>query len=150
MRSHDLDSFSRELVEIMPLMFREFAKREDNQLTRGKISFPQMVALDYVSRHSLVKMTDLAKVLSVKTSSATVLVDRLIRQKMLSRERDEKDRRVVWVGCTPKGRKIVRYIMEQKRRSIKQIFGPLTELERQQYLSVIQKVRDTLLREQGR
>ena len=136
----NLDQFSRKLVQIMPLMFREFAKREDNELTRGKISFPQMVALDYVAHHSKVTMTDLSKVLSIQLSSTTVLVDRLIHQKMLKRERDNTDRRLVWVIATPKGKKVVSQILEQKRRSIKDIFRALTDKERSQYLSMISKV----------
>ncbi len=136
----DLDHFSRQLVQIMPLMFREFAKRENNKLTRGQISFPQMVALDYASHHSQVKMTDLSKVLSIQLSSTTVLVDRLIREKMLSRKRDEKDRRVVWVSATPKGKKVIAQIMGQKRRSLREIFSVLTVGEREQYLAMITKV----------
>ena len=83
--SADLDRFSRKLIEVLPLMFREISRRENNVLTRGKITFPQMVALDYVTRKSKVKMTELARVLSIKMSSATVLVDRLIREKFLER-----------------------------------------------------------------
>lgn len=141
MRPHsDLDHFSRRLVQIMPLMFREFAKRENNELTRGQISFPQMVALDYASHHSQVKMTDLSKILSIRLSSTTVLVDRLIRERMLFRQRDEKDRRVVWVSATRKGKKVIVQIMGQKRRSLREIFGVLTTSERKQYLAMITKV----------
>ena len=138
------DTFSRQIVETMPVMFREFVKREDNVLTRGKISFPQMVALDYVSKKSHVKMTELAGMLHIKTSSATVLVDRLIRQGMLGRSRDEKDRRLVWVRVTPKGKKVLSQIMEQKRKSIRRIFSVLTEEERSRYLSMLLKVRSYL------
>lgn len=145
--SSKMNAFSRELVEILPLMFREFSKREDNVLTRGKITFPQMVAIDYVSRNSKVKMTELAKVLSIKMSSATVLVDRLIREKLLSRARDEGDRRLVWVSATPKGRKLIAEVLEQKRNSIKQLFGVLTEEERRQYLGVVRKVKDHILKD---
>ena len=145
--SQKMDAFSRELVEILPLMFREFSKREDNVLTRGKITFPQMVAIDYVSRKSKVKMTELAKVLSIKMSSATVLVDRLIREKLLSRSREEEDRRLVWVTATAKGRKLISEVLEQKRNSIKQIFGVLTEEERGQYLGVLRKVKDHILKD---
>ena len=144
MNHPNLDQFSRQLVEILPLMFREFAKREDNVLTRGKISFPQMVALDFVSRNPRVKMTDLAKVLHIQMSSTTVLVDRLIRQKMLARKRDESDRRLVWVTVTARGKRVVSQIMDQKRQSIKKIFGPLTEKEREQYLVVLLKVKSNL------
>jgi DNA-binding MarR family transcriptional regulator len=144
---NELESFSRRVVEIFPLIFREISKRETNPLVRGKISFPQMVALDYVSRKPLVKMTELANVLSVKTSTATVLVDRLVRAKMLERRRDENDRRVVWVRATPKGRRLVSRIMDEKRQSMKRIFSGVTPGERAQYLKVMMKVKNYLLRD---
>ncbi len=142
MVASNLNEFSRELSEIMPLMVREFARREDNDLMRGKISCPQMVTLEYVCRRPCATMTEVANLLGTKTSSASVLVDRLIRQRMLSKSRDKADRRVVWVSVTPKGRKVVGQIMDQKRRSIREIFAPLTDGERQQYLSVLKKLKN--------
>lgn len=139
-----LKEFSRQVVEVLPLMFREFAKREANELTRGRISFPQMVALDYASTHTRVTMTELAKVLSVKMSSATVLVDRLIRAGLLARSRDREDRRVVWVNGTSKGKKVISKIMHEKRRSIENIFRPLSVHEREQYLVILRKVKESL------
>jgi len=141
-----LERFSRQVVGIMPLLLREFVKREDNDLSRGKISFPQMVALDYVDQKGPIKMTELAKVLSIQMSSATVLADRLIRAKLLCRKRDEKDRRLVWASVTPKGRKVISQIMAQKRRSVKEIFKSLTDEERSQYLGVLVKVQSHLLK----
>ena len=84
---------------------------------------------------------EIANVLSIKTSSASVLVDRLIRQRMLKRRHDDKDRRVVWVTATPQGRKVVAQILRQKRRSIQEIFAPLSDRERQDYLSALLKVK---------
>ncbi len=145
----ELEKFSEQVVEIMPIIVREFAKREDNHLTRGKISCPQMVVLDYLSHHTRVPMAEVAKILSVKTSSASVLVDRLIREKMLKRERDDRDRRIVWISVTPKGRKVVGQILEQKRDTFKEIFRPLTAAERGQYLAVLNKVKDNIVRGSG-
>lgn len=142
-----LDQFSRQVVQIMPLFVREFAKRENHVLSRGIISLPQMVALDYVSRKALVTMTDIAKTLSTKTSSASVLVDRLIRQKMLHRKRDEQDRRVIWISITQKGSRVVSQIKHQKCQSIKAIFGHLTAKEREAYLAILLKVKSRLERE---
>jgi DNA-binding MarR family transcriptional regulator len=139
--SQELEKFSQQVIEIMPFIVREFAKREDNDLTRGKISCSQMVALDYLLHHNRVPMAEMAKVLSIKTSSASILIDRLIREKMLKRERDNKDRRVVWVSITPKGKKVVKQILSQKKLALRDIFRPLTPAERQQYLSVLTKVK---------
>ncbi len=146
MSKKELENFSRQVVEIMPLMVREFAKREDNHLTQGMISCPQMVTLHFVTDHGRVMMSEISKVLSIKTSSASVLVDRLVRAKLLSREQDRRDRRIVWIRSTDKGRKVVSQIMRQKRESIQHVFGPLSPKERRQYLSVLQKVKANLLK----
>ncbi len=137
----NLHQFSRQVVEIMPVMLREFLKRENHELARGVISCSQMVALDYVSRHTSVKMSEISKVLSTKTSSASVLVDRLIRQGMLKRKHDEKDRRIVWISLTPKGKRVIDQILKQKRESIEVVFGRLSEKERTQYLKVLLKIK---------
>lgn len=141
-----IEAFSRQVVEILPVLMREIMKREDSPLTRGMISFPQMVALDYLSRHSKVKMSELSRALSVKMSSATSLADRLIAQKMLTREGDAKDRRIVWLKLTPKGRKAVQRILQQKSRAISEIFSVLTEGERTLYLRILLKIRAHLSR----
>ena len=140
MSASALHSFSREVVEIMPQIYREFAKREDNDLTTGKISFPQMVALVCVSKKSCVNMKCIANSLGIKMSSASTLVYRLIREKMLTRRHDEKDRRIVQIRLTPKGNKVINQILRQKQRSIRAVFSVLTEKERRQYLQILKKV----------
>ncbi|OGW91620.1 MAG: hypothetical protein A3D28_03110 [Omnitrophica bacterium RIFCSPHIGHO2_02_FULL_63_14] len=146
LHTDNLDRFSGQVVEIMPLLLREFAKREDNPLTRGGITFPQMVALHYLDRRPRVNMTELAQALGVKTSSVSVLVSRLDRQKLASRRHDREDRRVVWVSATPKGRRMMHTILDQKRRSIRDVFSCLSAAERGQYLSALMKVRAHLLK----
>ena len=136
--------FSRQVVEVLPLLLREFSRREDNELTRGQITCPQMVTLDYVARHKQVKMNELSKLHSVRKSSVTVLVDRLVSQKMLTRRHDEKDRRVVWVSITPRGKKVVTQILSQKQKSIESVFGILTAKEREHYLSALLKIHRSL------
>ena len=140
MTNPKLQYFSRQVMEIMPVIYKEFARREDNELTRGKISCSQMVALDHVSRMSSVKMKDIASHLGIQMSSATTLVGRLIREKMLTRRHDEEDRRLVWVEITPRGKKVIKQILDQKRSSIQEIFSVLSDKERGRYLKILKKV----------
>ncbi|OIO38010.1 MAG: hypothetical protein COT00_03210 [Candidatus Omnitrophica bacterium CG07_land_8_20_14_0_80_50_8] len=136
----ELKNFSREVLEIMPQIYREFAKREDNEITRGKMSFPQTVALIYISKKKCVNMKCIANHLSIKMSSASTLVDRLIGEKMLSRRHDENDRRIVWIRMTVKGSKVIGQILRQKQRSIREVFSVLTRKERDLYLRILKKV----------
>ena len=144
-----LRNFSGQVMEIMPVIYKEFARREDNELTRGKISCSQMVTLDHVSRMTSVKMKDIANHLGIQMSSATTLVGRLIREKMLTRRHDETDRRLVWVAITPRGKKVIKQIWEQKRRSIQEIFSVLTDSERARYLKILKKVYGHHLKQSG-
>ncbi len=145
MKTKNIHQFSRQVVEILPLLLREFSRREDNELTRGQITCPQMVTLDYVWRHGQVKMSALSELHSVRKSSVTVLVNRLISQKMLNRRHDEGDRRIVWVSITPKGKKVVSQILNQKQKSIEAVFCVLTAAEREQYLSTLRKIQRSIL-----
>ncbi len=144
-----IEAFSRQVVEVLPILMREIMKREDSPLTRGMISFPQMVALDHLSRHPKVKMSELARALSIKMSSATSLVNRLIAQRMLTREGDAEDRRIVWIKLSPRGRKAVQRIIQQKSRAISDIFSVLTGLEREQYLHILLKIHSHLNKPQS-
>ncbi len=140
MSNRSLQDFSRQVVEIMPQVYREFARRGDNELMTGKISFPQMVALQCVSRRSCANMKCIASNLGIKMSSASTLIDRLIREKMLKRHHDLKDRRIVWITMTPKGARVINHILSQKQRSTREIFSVLTEKERERYLKILKKV----------
>jgi MarR family transcriptional regulator, organic hydroperoxide resistance regulator len=141
-----LTHFSQKIVEILPVLFGEFARLEKNALVRGKITFPQVIALHAVFRQKRLKMKELAGVLSVKMSSATVLADRLIRQGLAKRYRDEHDRRLVWIELTPSGRRIIQEFLSEKQKSVQEIFGVLTSREREAYLKAFTKVAAHLVR----
>ena len=136
-----LGVFSRQVTEIMPLIIREFGKREDNALARGQITCPQMVTLHFLLRKPRATATEIAHLLGVKGSSASVLVDRLLRAGMIAKTRDEADRRVTWLRVTPKGRKVITQILTQKRRSVRAVFARLTDAERASYLSILKKIK---------
>lgn len=139
--SPEMEEFTRQITEFLPYLLREMMRRERSEMTRGNVSLPQMLTIDLLSRKERVKMKELAEFLSIKMSSATALVDRLIRQKILKRSRDEKDRRIVWVRATERGKKVIEEIYREKRKSVASIFGTLSEKDRSQHLRIITKIK---------
>ena len=136
----EIERFSRRMIELLPQMVRGFARRESNYLSRGKITLPQLWALERLSRQGECPMNSLARFLGVSRPAATGLVDRLIAQGLVRREGDPLDRRIVRVEITAKGRGIVRTIWEQKRRMITEVFGQLPASDREQYLATVGRV----------
>lgn len=136
-----IESFGRRMIELLPQLIRGFARRESNYLSRGRITLPQLWALETLSRKKGGSpMHELARFLSVSRPAATGLIDRLIAQGLVRREGDVKDRRVVRVSITAKGQRIITHIWNQKRRMITEVFGRISSKERFQYLSTVQKV----------
>ena len=95
-------------------------------------------------------MHELAGFMRLKLSSATGLVDRMVKHGLVKRCRCEVDRRVVRVSITAKGKKILPQIYKQKRKGIIKLFAALSSKERAQYLSLVEKlVQQLASREPG-
>jgi DNA-binding MarR family transcriptional regulator len=50
------------------------------------------------------KPSDFIQYLSTTPAAITTLLDRMEKGELINRERDEKDRRIVWITATEKGR----------------------------------------------
>ena len=140
----DIDRFGQRMIALLPRMLRGFARRESNYLSRGKITLPQLGVLEYLSSRRESPMNELARHLGVTRPAATGLVDRLIVQGLVSRQGDRADRRVVRINLTPKGRRVLDNIWNQKRRMLQEVFGRLSPADRSQYLATLERVVEIL------
>ena len=140
----DIERFGQRMIALLPRMLRGFARRESNYLSRGKITLPQMGVLEYLSSRRESPMNELARHLGVTRPAATGLVDRLIAQGLVSRQGDRTDRRVVRINLTPKGRRVLDNIWNQKRRMLQEVFGRLSPADRSQYLATLERVVEIL------
>ena len=142
-----LSEFADKINEITPQVVREISKREEDGLFTGKITIQQMLILEYLNNIPQAKMTDLAQVMSVTTPAMTGIVNRLVKSGFVSRVFDDKDRRIINIKVTVKGHELVRRMREGKRKMIIQIFGKLSEKDREDHLRILERVRDILLEE---
>ena len=140
MKKLSINKFSQRLLAIMPDIKGAFVARIQKVLTKDVISLPQMVILGFLYKKHSCTMSNIAGILSVSMSAATGLVDRMIKNNFLKRKRSAKDRRIVRIALTPKGKKISRRIMQEQFKLVKQLFGKLTNAERETYLKIIEKI----------
>ncbi len=145
----DIERFGARMIALLPQLVRGFARHESNYLSRGQITLPQLWALEYLSRQAGdgSPMNHVARFLGVSRPAATGLMSRLIVQGLVSRAGDPRDRRVVRIRISGKGRRIVANIWEQKRRMVVQVFGRISPDDRAQYLATLERVVESLGRE---
>ena len=139
--------FADRMNEVMPTIAREFVRRQADELYKGKISLPQFLVLEFLHKEGESKMTTLANFMDVTTAAMTGIIDRLVNYRYVIRIFDPNDRRVIKTKLTPKGAELVKRITQQRRRMIINIFGKITELERNDYLSILMRIRDILAKQ---
>ncbi len=90
------------VLETVPLVMR--AIRGQMREGIGGLSVPQFRVLLYVRRHPGTPLSGIAEHLGTTLPAASELVARLVRQGLLTRETDERERRRVCIELTPRGR----------------------------------------------
>lgn len=85
-------------------------------------------------------MTELSRNLGVSMPTMTAMVDRLVNSKMVRRERDTIDRRVVRVRLTDSGRGVLKQLVRIRRREMEKILMNLSGEEMKNFLTSIEMV----------
>jgi DNA-binding MarR family transcriptional regulator len=66
----------------------------------------QWIALYYIEKYIVISQRELSNLMNVKDSSAGRLIDRLERDKLIERKKNELDRRIIYIQLTKKGQEI--------------------------------------------
>jgi len=85
-------------------------------------------------------MKDIADMLRISGPSATVIIDRLVEKGELVRTEDKDDRRVVRVGITEAGKKILKNGMRDSVSGMDKLLAVLNEKERHAFDRLITKI----------
>lgn len=93
---------AREVMETVPLVMR-FIRTEMRSRRAPSLSVPQFRVLTFLSRTPGVPLASVAAHLGVARSTASAIVDRLVRRKLVSRKAHPQERRYVVLRLTPAG-----------------------------------------------
>jgi len=99
------------------------------------VTLPQYRTLVELAYGGPRRLADLAESLGVSPSTATRMCDRLVRKDLVSRTRDELDRREVKLAITPAGRRIVAEVVHRRRAEVGELLGAIPVGLRRQMVS---------------
>jgi len=142
-----ISEFADRINEIIPIMMREFVKRQGNELIKGKITLPQFLILEFLHRESVSTMSQIAHFMDVSTAAITGFIDRLVRDRYVVRTYEPQDRRIILAKLTSRGNELVRKINQQRRQMVISTFGKISETDRKEYLRILTQIKDKLTKE---
>ena len=99
-----------------------------------------LLALMMLQRRGEATMSELAADLGAPLSTATGIGARLEKRKLIERERQSRDRRVILLRLTPAGQELAGRAREQIGSILGRIQAVLTPEEIQQLMGLVQKV----------
>ncbi len=109
-----------------------------NRYTVDQITDTQFIVLRSL-RKSPCNTSFLAHMLGVTLSAVTALINRLHKMGLVTRERQEKDRRQVWISITPKGLQVLQEVEEKRNLLLAMYVSRIPEDEREQLLNLLNK-----------
>jgi MarR family transcriptional regulator, organic hydroperoxide resistance regulator len=113
------------------------------------ISKTGLVVLIQLEIHGPVSMSRLASLLDVGLPNMTGIVDRMEEQGLVERVRDERDRRVVVVSATPRGRAMAEELESIRRQRLRELVVALGPSDRQSCLRAFRALREAAERLDG-
>ncbi len=136
--------YEQEIANITSAMHREFADRLNTLLLDGTLNISDIVTLELLLQEKSLNMSMLSKALKRTMSASTAIIDKLIGLRLVNRHHSERDRRVVEVTLTKKGKALARGINRNRLVFIKSMFSALTQNEKKLYLELIRKIYNGL------
>ena len=91
------------------------------------LTMPQARVLFTIVEQGEQSAGELAERLGVGPSTITGITDRLVRQKLIERKEDPRDRRVVRLALTEEGTRITLEIAESSRALLRRVFEAMPE-----------------------
>lgn len=118
--------------ELFSEVFNDILNIEEKVLKNGifkDISVTEAHTIEAIGMYEPRNMSDVARRLGITVGTLTVAINNLVKKNYVKRERCEKDRRVVNISLTKKGRVFYRFHDKVHSDMIKEIIIGLSEQE---------------------
>jgi DNA-binding MarR family transcriptional regulator len=115
-------------------------KKLQDDLERLDLTSPQFYVLATIGYAGGLPCGEIGEKMMVTVSNLTGIVDRLEEKRLVVRERDARDRRVVRVTPTDKGMKVYKNTIPLFEKSISQFFSPLNKPQQKELAALLRKL----------
>ncbi len=123
------------------LRFSIFSKKKLQQdLEKIGLTPPQYYLLATIGYSGRLSFSEIGAKMMVTVSNLTGIADRLEEKGFAERERDKRDRRVVYVQLTSKGSKLYKVAISAFEKSVAGVFSLLEPAEQRQLYALLRKL----------
>lgn len=108
------------------------------------LSASQFMSLMYISEHAPVTMSAIASYLRIELPSATSVINKLSRAKLIKRHASPDDRRLVLISLTERGQDLLKQAKDLRRQKIERNLALFSDREKSDLLIILQTLHNRL------
>lgn len=108
------------------------------------ITPPQFIALQWLFEHGDMTIGDLSNKMYLAFSTTTDLVDRMEKNELVVRIREEQDRRVVRIKLLKEGERIIEEVIRKRQDYLQNVLSEFKEDEVEQFAFLLEKLHTNM------
>ncbi|TAA68161.1 MarR family winged helix-turn-helix transcriptional regulator [Planococcus salinarum] len=108
------------------------------------ITPPQFIALQWLFEHGDMTIGDLSNKMFLAFSTTTDLVDRMEKNELVVRIREEQDRRVVRIKLLKEGERIIEEVIQKRQEYLQNVLTEFSEEEVEQFSFLLEKLHTNM------
>lgn len=108
------------------------------------LSMVQLQTLSFLLKNPASPMRHIAEFLQIELPSATSLIEKLVKMQFVQRKLDAKDKRLVKISLTKKGKLLLTKAKRERTKNISLVLSLLTEKEKTDLLTILGKLADRM------
>lgn len=128
-----------------PILVRGLRLLSSVEALGQEFSFSQTMVLITLLNMRQTSMNQLAEVLGISKANASGLVDRLVKKKLLERDRSPEDRRVVLVQLTPAGVKMAQHLAKLNRQGLVKMMRRIPDQNLKVFIDTLEQLAQGLV-----
>ncbi|RAL26491.1 MarR family winged helix-turn-helix transcriptional regulator [Thermoflavimicrobium daqui] len=137
----------QKIEQITERMDQYLCKQLENPEPEHKLTPNKFILLRTLLFKGKCMVADLSREVNLTSGATTIALNRLEQEGLIIRNRDHIDRRIVWVDLSNEGKQLVKSILKNRQKFIKQILNVLTEQEQETFISLLNKISVKLLQQ---
>ena len=139
-----MEELSREFDGKLTDIYRLLKKVTKEQLTEYDLTLPRFKILWEVKKIQPVSLGEVRENIHMANSTLSILVDKLVEDNFINRYRSSKDRRVVMVETTDRGKEVINSLIQTREDILKEALNQLEPDQKQQLLDLLEPVLNHL------
>lgn len=138
--SPDLKSDVDQILEALIYLYTESRRVTKELARRADLTGPQLTVVKLLESVGDMSLSELSEKIRAQNSTVTGIIDRMVREDLVVRERSKEDRRVVFIRLTPKGQGLARALPVEPMETFTSALQTLSAQEMRELLRIMTKL----------